>query len=358
LGVVLPALLVYVLGCFWRRSREQMLASFSGGMFTVAVASLICGWWVRGTWRTVLAYPTQFGKQGVLAKTELTDALLEWWHFPKAALARNLLLICILTWPFAAALFGSERRLRTFNWAALWAGVCPLLVLSKMGTTFQPYGAVALLGAYVVLLFPFSGLSEPLVQRGGFAALLAFACALSIWSFFSEMRSTHDVSSNNKRGTVAALRLMRDHAMQNGRKRVTLGLVHWATLHDASLVDALLFDVGVRVGAPSYRPKRRRGAPLIVDPMVLDPWAWDPDVRGTAAITPDAWVNQLKAEADYVLVLAGGRYQDRRQGRWIPWIDASEQLRHTPEFQRLGSVFMVNPEGPVELLVRRPFPHD
>ena len=44
LGVVLPAMLPYVLRCFWRRSREQMIQSLSGGLFTISVAALISGW--------------------------------------------------------------------------------------------------------------------------------------------------------------------------------------------------------------------------------------------------------------------------------------------------------------------------
>lgn len=354
LGVVVPAMLPYVLACFWRRSWRDMLSSLQGGFIALCVAYGVCGWFLLRHWRTVLSYPTQYGTKGVLNQITLTDAIFEWLHFPKLVFAQNIALVCVLSWPLAAGLFsGPDRRLRRFNWGALWLSLAPLLVLAKMGTTFQPYGAIALFGLFLLLLFPFTTPDAPLPHRGRFAAALSVACALNCWTFFSELRSVHDAGGNNKRTTVAALQSMRDDAARLGSKRVSLGLVHWGTLHDAALVNSLLFDLGVRVATPAFQPRRRPKGSLIVDPLVLDPWAWDPEVRGAATVTPEAWANRMIEEADYVIVLAGGRTQDRRHGRWPAWIDASEILRGSPVFKRLGPPFWVPNDGALELLVRR-----
>ncbi len=356
LGVVAPAMLPYILSCFWRRSWTDMLRSVQGGFISLCVAYAVCGWFVLKHWKILLAYPTQYGTQGSINQVTLTltDSVFQWLRFPKLVFAQNIALVCVLSWPLAAGLFsGPERRFRRFNWSALWATLAPLLVLAKMGTTFEPYGAVALFGLFVLLLFPFETPDAPLPYRGRFAAALSVACLLNCWTFFSELHSVHESNSNNKRTTVTALQDLRQDALNSGARRVTLGLVHWGTLHDAALVNSLIFDLGVRVATPAFQPKRRPKNPLIVDPLVLDPWAWDPTVSGASAMTPEVWANHLVEEADYVIVLAGGRSQDHRHGRWPAWVDASEILRASPVFKRLGSPFWVANDGPLELLVRR-----
>lgn len=352
LGVVLPAMLPYVVACFWRRSAREMLLSVWGGLLAVGVALTISGWFVRANWKTVLGYPTQYGTAGVLNHTPLVNGIWEWLRFPKAALAENLTLVCVLSWPLAAAFFGRERSLRDFNWSALWATLAPLLVLAKMGTTFKPYGAVALFGVFVVLLFPFARPDPALLYRGRFAAALSMGCAFSCWAFFGQLRTLHDAPNDNKSSTIAALESLREHALAVRQKRVTVGLVHWGTLHDAALVNALVMDLHWRVATPEFTPKRRGKNQLIVDPLVVDPWAWNPKVSGAAVVTPAGWADRVIREADYVFVLAGDRRQDRREGRWPPWVEASALISESGHFERLGRAFHVKSDGPVELLVR------
>lgn len=129
--------------------------------------------------------------------------------------------------------------------------------------------------------------------------------------------------------------------------------MHWGTLHDAALVDALLFDFGVRVATPGFPQKRGRQNALNVEVLATDPWAWDPKVSGASVITPDAWANRLTEEADYVIVLSGSRAQERRHGRWPAWVEASDLLRSSPVFRRLGSPFNVASDGSLEVLVRK-----
>jgi hypothetical protein len=353
LGIVLPAMLPYVLACFWRRSGREMLASLQGGLLALGAALGMGGWFIRGNWKTLLAYPTQYGGAGILNHTPLTEAIWDWLKFPRSVLAENIALVCVLSWPLAAGIFGRSRSLRQFNWGALWAALVPLLVLSKMGTTFQPYGAVSLFGVFLVLLFPFARPDPALLYRSRFAAALSFACAFNCWSFFSELHSAHDVQNENKKSTITALQALRQDALQSGRKRVTVGLVHWGALHDASLINALVFDLGLRVATPNFEPKRRSANPLVVEPLVTDPWAWDPKVAGAAVVTPRSWADRIINEADYVFVLAKDRRQDMRAGRWPPWVEASELISKSGVFQPLGPPFHVRSDGPVELLVRK-----
>ena len=353
LGTVLPAMLPYVVSCFWRRSGQQMLTSLFGGFFALCTAFAVSGWFVRANWRLLLGYPTQYGASGVLNHTELSDGIWAWLSFPRSVLADHLALLCVLSWPLAASLFGRARSLRQLNWSGLWAALAPLLVLAKMGTTFQPYGAVCLFGVFVVLMFPFARPDPTLLYRGRFAAILSLTCAFSCWSFFSHLRSNHDVPGDNKRTTITALNAVRDNALDAGRKRVTLGLVHWGTLHDASLVDALVLDLKLRVATPDFQPKARPTTPLIIDPLVADPWAWDANVVGPAALTPSAWANRIIEEADYALVLVGDGKQDRRKGHWGAWVEASERVQKSGVFERLGSPFQIKSDGHVELLVRK-----
>jgi hypothetical protein len=353
LGVVLPAMLPYVVACFWRRSRPEMWTSLQGGFLAFCTAFATSGWFIRGNWQTLLAYPSQYGAAGVLQQTPLSNAIWEWLRFPKMVLAENLTLLCVLSWPLAASFIGRDRSFRQFNWSALWAALVPLLVLAKMGTTFQPYGAVALFGVFVVLLFPFATPDPAVLYRGRFAAVLSLGCAFSCWAFFGNLRSAHEGPNENKRTTLAALEVLRKDALAAGRKRVTVGLVHWGALHDASLINALVLDLKLRVATPDFEPKRRKSNPLIIDPLVTDPWAWNAKVAGAAVITPVAWANRIIQEADYVFVLAGDRRQDRREGRWPPWVEASDIISRSGVFQRLGPPFHIKSDGGVELLVRR-----
>lgn len=353
LGVVLPAMLPYVVACFWRRSKQEILTSLQGGFLVFCAAFATGGWFVRSNWQTLLAYPTQYGTAGVLSHTGLSDGIWQWLRFPKMALAENLTLACVLSWPLAASFVGGERRFRDFNWSALWAALAPLVVLAKMGTTFQPYGAAALFGVFLVLIFPFARPDPALLYRGSFAAVLSMACAFSCWAFFGQLRSAHEAYSDNKRTTIAALEALRDDALANGRKRATVGLVHWGTLHDASLVDALVLDLKLRVATPNYQPSDRSRASLVIEPLVNDPWAWDPKVAGPEHITPRAWADRMIEEADYVFVLTGDRKQDRREGRWPPWVEASDLISRSGVFERLVAPFHVKIDGSVALLVRK-----
>jgi hypothetical protein len=236
----------------------------------------------------------------------------------------------------------------------LWLAVCPLLVLAKMGTTFQPYGVLSLLGVFLVLLFPFKPARPELVTSGRFAAVLSLACALSVAAFFAELRTTHVPGIDNKRGVTTAFEVMRRHATDAGRKRVRLGLVHWGALHDASLVDSLIFDMGARVATPSYEPsKRAQATSFIVEPITLDPWAWEPAVTVKDIVSPEEWTKRLIEDADYVLVLGGSRNQDRRKGRWPRWLEASERIQASGVFEPLGSPFWIPRDGRVELWVRK-----
>ncbi|HKY38357.1 MAG TPA: hypothetical protein VJN18_20580 [Polyangiaceae bacterium] len=354
LGVVLPAMLPFVLACFWRRSREQIVLSLAGGVIVVAMAYVVCGWWVLKHWREVLDYPTQFGTWGVMNSMTPTAGFFEWLYFPRLAFSKTLALICVLTWPFAAAVLAPGRGFWRFNWAALWLIVCPMLVLARLGTTFKPYGAVLLLGVFLVLLFPFKPSRPELVTRGRYGAALWIACALSMWAFFFEQRVTHDGHANNKRGIKTALEAMRQHAIDAGRRRVKLGLIHWGVLHDASLIDTLVFDLGVRVATSNFQPSHRaRKSSFIVDPLAVDVWAWEPKISGAASVTPESWAKRLVEEADYVLVLAGSRTQERRKGRWPPWTETSDRVRASGAFERLGAQFGIPNDGPMELLVRK-----
>jgi hypothetical protein len=353
LGIVIPAMLPYVLACFWRRSTREMLSSVLGGLLALAAAFGISDWFIRRHWQTILKYPTQYGAAGVLSKTSLSDGIWAWLKFPRSVLAENIVLVCVLSWPLAVSIFGRERRLRDFNWSALWVALVPLVVLAKMGTTFEPYGAVTLFGVFLVLLFPFARPDPALLYRGRFAAALSVACALNCWSFFKELHGEHDCTNDNKRSTVTALESLRRDALKAGRKRVTVGLVHWGALHDASLVDLLVMDAGLRVATPHFEPKGGSTSKLIIDPLVTDPWAWDPKVAGAAVITPKAWAERIIKEADYVFVLAVSRRQDSRAGRWPPWVEASELISRSGVFQHLGPPFHIRSDGPIELLVRR-----
>lgn len=353
LGVVAPAMLPYVLSCFWRRSWRDVVASTLGGLIALGAACVIAGWFVRAHWQALLAYPTQYGSAGVLSHTAFSDGMWQWLRFPKSALAENLTLACVLTWPLAASLLGREGRFRDFNFSALWAALVPLAVLSKMGTTFQPYGAACLFGVFVVLLFPFGKSAVATLHRGRYAAVLTMACAFSCWAFLGRLHADHSPAKDNKRSTIAALETMRQDAASTGRKSVTLALVHWGVLHDAALIDALVMDLGLRVATPHFRPKARPTNPLIITPLMTDPWAWDATVVGANAVTPTTWAQRVIQEADYVLVLAGSRKQDRREGRWPPWVEASDLISNSGVFRRLGSPFHVIKDGPVELLVRR-----
>ena len=353
LGVVLPAMLAYVVACFWRRSVREILVSLQGGFLALCTAFAVSGWFVRANWKTLLAYPTQYGSAGVLNHSAISDGIWQWLRFPKAVLAENLTLLCALSWPIAASFLGRDRSFRHFNWTGLWAALAPLVVLAKMGTTFQPYGAAALFGVFVVLVFPFDRPDPPLLYRGRYAAVLTMGTAFSCWAFFGHLQMAHDSNNDNKKTTITALETMREDALAAGRKRVTLGLVHWGRLHDASLINALVLDLGLRVATPDFEPKRRPSNPLIIDPLVTDPWAWDPRVAKEAAITPQAWADRIIERADYVLVLAGDRRQERREGYWPAWVEASDIISRSGIFRRLGSSFRITNDGTIELLVRK-----
>jgi hypothetical protein len=353
LGVIGPAMLPYVVACFWRRPWREIWRSTQGGLLALGTAFVVGGWFVRANWQQLLKYPTQYGTAGVLNHTPLSEGIWAWLKFPRSVLAENLTLVCVMSWPLAVAVFGRARSLRHFNWSGLCAALAPLVVLAKMGTTFQPYGAASLFGVFMVLLFPFARPDPSLLYRGRFAAALSLACAFSCWSSFGDLHEAHSAPKDNKRGTVAALESLRDDALRAGRKRVTVGLVHWGTLHDASLVDSLVMDLKVRVATPDFRPRKRTASPLIVTTLATDPWAWDPNVAGAAVITPAAWTERIVQEADYVFVLAGDREQDRRKGRWPPWMEACDLIRESGVFRRLGAPFYAGSDGKVELLVRK-----
>ncbi len=87
LGVVLPAMLPYVLACFWRRSAREMWLSIRGGLLALAVAFAVSGWFLLAHWKILLAYPTQYGSAGIINHSAFSDGMWQWLRFPKSVLA-------------------------------------------------------------------------------------------------------------------------------------------------------------------------------------------------------------------------------------------------------------------------------
>jgi hypothetical protein len=123
-------------------------------------------------------------------------------------------------------------------------------------------------------------------------------------------------------------------------------------IHDASLIDAMMFNAGFRVATPTYPAEPQPGAPLIVDPLMVDLWVWDRRMHGDQAMTPERWAQKMTEGADYVIVLAADASQRRRRRRWVPWVQTSRLLLDSPVFERLTAA-LPTADGPIVVLARR-----
>ncbi|HEX7477930.1 MAG TPA: hypothetical protein VF331_08990 [Polyangiales bacterium] len=354
LGIVLPAMLPFVVASLWTRSRSELRASLIGGTLAVLAMLAFSGFWLFPRLGMLQAYTTQFKSAGILGRTSLTATAVAWLRVAGEVLRHNLPVLCVLFWSFIAQLRGAERGLfRQMNWSHVWLAICPLLILTWLGTSFGPYGALAIFGLYLTLLFPLRAGAAAILQRRDFALALAAATALGAFRFFSSLAAAHEVVALDKQPLTAAIESIRQDAARSHRPRVTVGLVQWGKLHDASLVDSLIFDAGIRIATPTYPPKPRAGSALVVDPMVLDNWVWDRRIHGDQAMTPDLWVSQLTQAADYVIVLAADAAQRRRGGRWPPWVKASRLLLRSSAFRTIAGPFDIPSDGNVLVLARR-----
>jgi hypothetical protein len=354
LGIVAPAMLPFVVGSLWTKSRSDLRASLVGGALALLSMLVVCGWWLFPHLDVLRFYPTQFKSAGVLGRTDLTTTLLAWWELLGQFLSGNMPTMCVLTWVLADELLHGERRpARAAQWSHLWLAVSPLLILSYLGVRFGPYGTLALFGIYMTLLFPFGWPGRPILRRGLFAAVLAGATAINTLGACSSLVEAHAGVPYDRRPVDKAIEAIRKDAERAHRPRVTVGLVHWGILHDASLIDALMFDAGLRVATPTYPVEPRSGSPLVVDPMALDCWVWDRRVRGDQAMTPELWASKITERADYVIVLAADALQRRRGGRWPPWVKASRLLLDSPAFMTIAGPLDVGEDGPIQVLARR-----
>ncbi len=354
LGIVLPAMLPFVVASLSTRSRSELRASLLGGTLAISTMLAVSGWWLLPRLGVLLSYPTQFKSAGVLARTSLPETAVAWLHFGRDVFSDNLPVLCVLSWIFASQLLSSERGLfRRFNWSHLWVAVCPPIVLTWLGTTFEPYGALAIFGLYLTLLFPFRSSEPASLRHPNFAVALSAATALAAFTFFSSLIEAHSVVAVDKRPLAAAIESIRQDAVHTHRQRVTVGLVQWGILHDASLVDALIFDAGIRIATPGYPAEPHGSWELVVNPMVLDNWVWDRRVRGDKVMTPELWASQLTQAADYVIVLAADSTQRHRGGRWLPWVQTSRLLLESSAFAPISRPLKIPSDGKVLVLARR-----
>ena len=353
LGIVLPAMLPFVVASFWVRSRDKLRASAAGAALALCALLAVCAWWLFPRLGMIAAYPTLYKDAGVLERSSAAESAVKWLRFSRQLAAANMPVICVLSWVFADQLFKYRPRpLRDASWSHLWVAICPLVILSWLGTTFEPYATLVLFGVFLTLLFPFRLGPPALLQEPVFIALLALATAIGAGGFFWSLAREHEAVAYDKRSLDGAIDAISQDAARTHRQRITLGLVHWGILHDASLIDALIFDAGIRIATPDYPPKARAST-LVVDPLMRDLWVWDARLRGSASMTPELWSSELARRADYAIVLAADAEQQVRGGRWVPWVKASRLLLESPAFRVLAGPFTIPEDGNVVVLARR-----
>jgi hypothetical protein len=355
LGIVVPAMLPFVVRSLWTRSRPELRASLVGGGLALAALLAVCGWWLFPHLALLRFYPIQFKSAGVLGRTDLSaTALTQLQHFTES-LQANLPVLCVLAAVPVGAVLRDRRRLaQRARWGHLWLVVAPLAILTFLGTGFGPYGTLALFGVFMTLLFPFEPPSLALLRHWAFAVALAAGTAIHVYGTLSSIVQAHEgfgKSRHDRRSVDAALQAIRAHAAEAGRNRVTVGLVHWGVVHDASLIDDMVFNAGFRVATPTYPIEPRPDTPLIVDPLMVDLWVWDHRLYGDQAMTPERYARWMTEGADYVIVLAADANQRRRRDRWLPWVQTSRLLLDSPAFTRITGRLPTG-DGPIVVLAR------
>jgi hypothetical protein len=356
LGIVVPAMLPFVIRSVWTRSRPELRASLIGGGLALAAMLAVCGWWLFPHLALLRFYPVQFKSAGVLGRLGLSATARLWLQHFIEFLRANLPVLCVLALVPVGAILSDRRRLaQRAHWGYLWLVVAPPAILTVLGTGFGPYGALALFGVFMTLLFPFEPPSLALLRHWAFAAALAAGAAIQAYSTVSSIAEAHGgfgKSKRDRRSVDAALEAIRAHAAEAGRKRVTVGLVHWGVVHDASLIDAMIFNAGFRVATPTYPAEPRPGAPLIVDPLMVDLWVWDARLHGDQVMTPARWAQTITDGADYVIVLGADRSQRMRHDRWLPWVKTSRLLLDSPAFTRITGR-LPTADGSIVVLARQ-----
>jgi hypothetical protein len=353
LGIVVPAMLPFVVRSVWTRSRPELRASLVGGGLSIAAMLAVCGWWLFPHLALLRFYPAQFKSAGVIGRTNLSLTALSWAQHFTEFLRANLPVLCVLAAVPVGAVLSDRRRLaQRLRWGHLWLVLVPLAIPLSLGTEFGPYGTLALFGVYMTLLFPFDPPSPAVLRHWAFAVALAAGTAIRAFGMVSSMAETHASVPYPRRSVDAALEAIGGHAAEAGRRRVTVGLVHWGAVHDASLIDAMVFNAGFRVATPTYPAEPRPGTPLIVDPLMVDLWVWDRRLYGDQVMTPERWARTVTERADYVIVLAADASQRRRRRLWIPWVQTSRMLLDSPAFERLAGP-LPTADGPIVVLSRR-----
>ena len=359
LGIVVPAMLPFVVRSLWTRSRPELRASLIGGGLALAAFLVVCGWWLFPHLALLRFYPVQFKNVGVLGRTDASATALAWLKHLTEFLQPNVAVLSVLAvLPVAALLTDRRRLLQRARFGHLWLVVAPLAILTVLGTDFGPYGTLALLGVFLTLLLPFEPPSLALFRHWGFAAAFAAALAAATAvrandtvSSFADMHSSKR-GRNDRRSVDAALEAIRAHAAEAGRSRATVGLIHWGKLHDASVIDAMIFDAGFRVATPTYPAQAQPGAPLIVEPLMLDLWVWDRRLHGDERMTPERCAGTMTERADYVIVLAADGNQRKRGGLWPAWVQTSRLLLDSPAFTRITGRLSTS-DGPILVLARQ-----
>lgn len=355
LGIVVPAMLPFVVRSVWTRSRPELRASLVGGGLALAAMLAVCGWWLFPHLAVLRFYPVQFKSAGVLGRTALSATARLWLQHFIEFLRASLPVLCVLAAVSVGAVLSNWRRLaQRARWGHLWLVVAPLAVLTFLGTGFGPYGTIALFGVFMTLLFPFEPPFLALLRHWAFAAALAAGTAFLAYGTVSSIAEAHagfGRSRKDRQSIDAALDKIRAHAAAAGRNPVTVGLVHWGVIHDASLIDAMVFDAGFRVATPTYPAEPRPGGPLIVDPLMVDLWVWDRRLYGDRMMTPERWAATITDGADYVIVLAADGGQRKRGGRWPPWVQASRLLLDSPAFTWITGR-LPTADGPIVVLAR------
>ncbi|HEV8247104.1 MAG TPA: hypothetical protein VGP93_15105, partial [Polyangiaceae bacterium] len=313
LGVIVPIAVPFALVSLWRDRKQRPFQGLLRWLLAILAAVATCGWWLIPHLHLVLIYPFQFNNTStaVLQRHTFLEGLGRWFRFLWENVLANKPLVIVLGWVFLFQVYVAirERKWPRPHLLALWMAICPLMVFSKMGTVFPGYGPIILIGLFLFLLVPFRDAPLRAWRQPVFEVALGVAVAISGFLFLRSMQLLHDATRVSKATSLDALNLIRDDARAHGKSRASIGLIHWGVLHDAALLDLLIYDEGFRVDTADYPVHAERGSQdFVVKMMAVDIWRWNPAMFPHQALTPKRWVRHVLNNADYVIALQHDRH--------------------------------------------------
>jgi len=202
---------------------------------------------------------TTYGNYGVFGHGTFGSTARSWYTFLVTFMIFSPLcpiMPLVFGWRIGYGITGCKsirEALRQINWLYVWLGTAPLLILILLKSWFKPYGFIAIIGLYLMFMFPFkydktSGFFSGSRKIGQLIFLL---CAiLTASAFVFQMCKNHSRIYISREKAQKVCSAILQHAKLSNQKHITIDIATHGPMNFGNISSLFIFQTDLTVNNP------------------------------------------------------------------------------------------------------------